>query len=174
MKKILAVLLSAVVVFGLAACGSSEAETTGASSTGASSKYVFTAKGTTIAMNAPAADIIAALGEPTSYFESESCAFKGLDKQYTYGSFIIYTYPKDDVDYINEVDIADDSVTTPEGIAIGATLDQVKAAYGEPTGTVGSAGYQYVDGDCTLLFVFDEETGTTLQSISYTADTGLK
>ena len=41
-------------------------------------------------MNTDVAPVIEALGEPLHYFESESCAFKGLNK-YTYGGFEIST-----------------------------------------------------------------------------------
>lgn len=92
--------------------------------------YSFTYNGVEIEMNAPAADIIAALGEPKSYTEEASCAFIGMDKTYFYGSFYLQTYPMEDVDYIYCVWLVDDSVTTAEGIYIGATQAQVEQAYG--------------------------------------------
>ena len=172
MKKIICLLM--VCMLALAACGGSgDAETTQASggTTQAAEQqstdaYVFTVKGVKVVMNAEAKPIIEALGECKSYHEEASCAFNGLDKEYNYGSFIIRTYPKDDVDYISAVDLMDDTVTTPEGLYIGATKDDVVKAYGQPSGDF----YEYVKGDCSLLFLFD---GDTVTSIQYTADTGL-
>ena len=175
MKKLLCILM--VCMLGLSACGGGSSETEAAGKTDAATTaagkeeaagdaFVFTVKGVKVVMNAEAKAVTDALGEPKSYHEEESCAFKGLDKEYNYGSYIIRTYPKDDVDYISAVDLMDDTVQTAEGISIGATKDDVVKAYGEPT----DGFYEYVKGDCTLLFLFD---GDAVSSIQYTADTGL-
>jgi len=71
------------------------------------------------------------LGEPTSYYESVSCAFEGMDKIYTYGSVQITTYTEKNVDYIYTIVLLDDSVTTPEGLYIGADALKVESAYGD-------------------------------------------
>ena len=172
MKKLICLLM--ICVLALSACGGSgDADTTKAAdgTTKAAEQqtgdaFAFTVKGVKVVMNAEAKAITDALGEPKSYREEESCAFKGLDKEYNYGSFIIRTYPKDDVDYISGVDLMDDTVSTPEGLYIGATKDEVVKAYGQPSGDF----YEYVKGDSSLLFLFD---GDTVSSIQYTADTGL-
>ena len=167
MKKLLSIVL-AVSLMALTACGGS------ADSSTAGSKYVFKSGDTVIAANAKAEPIIAALGEPKNYHESESCAFKGLDKEYTYPGFVITTYPKDGVDYIYTVVLTDDTVSIPEGISIGSNETDVKAKLGDPTGHVGGAGYQYQDGDCEMLVVFDEDTATTVQSITYYAQVDIQ
>ena len=119
MRKLLAVFMS-LMMLALVACDA----------TTNSSNFVFEANGTKIELGAKADDIIASLGEPVNYHESESCAFKGLDKEYTYPGFVITTYPKDDVDYIYTITITDDTVSTPEGLAIGSTTADVEVAYG--------------------------------------------
>ena len=92
--------------------------------------YVFVYNDVTIEMDAEAAPIVEALGEPASYFEAPSCAFEGIDKVYTYGSFELDTYPIEGTDYVSSVVIKDDMVSTPEGICIGSSRQDMEGAYG--------------------------------------------
>ena len=94
---------------------------------------------------------IKAAGEPLSYEESNSCAYLGLDKVWTYSGYTIYSYPVDGVDYLLQLVFTDDSVKTSEGISIGATEAEVKAAYGDVFETVGNA-ICYTRGDTVLQF----------------------
>jgi len=93
--------------------------------------YVFEYQGVKIGMDMEASPIIAALGEPASYFEAPSCAFEGLDKTYSYGSFEIDTYEQNGKDYISCVFFCDDLIETPEGVALFETKADMTAAYGE-------------------------------------------
>jgi ABC-type oligopeptide transport system substrate-binding subunit len=131
------------------------------------SGYYFTLNGVTVSANAAMAPIAESLGEPTSYFESESCAFQGLDKVYTYGSVVISTYPVDGVDFVYTIELKDDTVETPEGICIGSTKDDVTAAYGTAT-TESDTALSYEKEDCVLAFIFD---GDSVANITYTAIT---
>lgn len=92
--------------------------------------YTFTYNSCKIAMNADAAPVVEALGEPQTYTEETSCAFEGLDKTYCYGSFYLSTYPLEGKDYVYSVWFVDDSVATEEGVRIGNTQAEVEAAYG--------------------------------------------
>lgn len=146
---------------------SSTAPTTGGSNTQKETGYTYSLKGTTVAMNAEMAPIVTALGEPDKYFESESCAFQGLDKVYTYGSVVVNTYPKNDVDYVYSIELKDDTVQTAEGISIGASKSDVTAKYGSPSKETDTS-YIYTKGDSELAFIFD---GDSVKSITYTAVT---
>ncbi len=130
----------------------------------AESRYVLTYQGCALPANADFAPILGYLGEPASYFEAESCAFEGLDKTYTYDGVEIVTYPDGDVDRISFVRILTSAVSTPEGITIGATPEDVAAAYGEE----GASGqqYSYEDGDCILSIIFQDGKAV---SVEYTA-----
>ena len=97
---------------------------------GAIAGYTFVSKGVTLPVDADAAALIEALGEPKSYFEAASCAFEGLDKFYSYSGFEVDTYPLDNKDYVSLIILKDDSVTTPEGASIGISRDDVIKAYG--------------------------------------------
>lgn len=132
----------------------------------AESRYVLTYLGCPLPMNADFAPLLAYLGEPASYFEAESCAFEGLDKTYTYDGVEIVTYPDDDVDRISYVRILNDTVSTPEGITVGSTPEEVAAAYGAASGTQ----YSYEDGDCLFSVLFQD--GKAI-SVEYTALTDL-
>lgn len=130
------------------------------------SGYAFEHGDISIYMNTDVVPVIDALGESIHYFEAESCAFKGLDKTYTYAGFEITTYPSGDYDYISAIDLKDDTVSTPEGVFLGATVDDMIAAYGEEY--IESAGsYTYTKDDSKLQFiVMDDE----IIAITYLAD----
>ena len=178
MKK-LAVLLAAAML--MAGCGGSSAETTAAATSAAaeaqataaageqqaaaSDGYVFTVDGTTIAMNAEVAPILEKLGKEKNYFESASCAFEGLDKEYTYNGFVLKTYPLNDVDYVASITLQDDTVATPEGIAIGSELADVTAAYGDSS---SDTKCEYVKGDSQLLILLENGVVTSIQYVAIT------
>ena len=176
MKKFAILFVAMLILVG---CGSSDDKTTAAAGTtgeagttaaaaansGASDAFAFQSGDVTIAMNAEVAPILEKLGKEVEYFESESCAFKGLDKQYTYASFILKTYPIDGKDYVSSIEIKDDLVSTPEGISIGSSAADVTKAYGEP---VTAGNYSYTKGDSTLIFVIKDDAVTSIQ---YTAIT---
>jgi len=170
MKKLFVCLMAIVMVLAMAACGGTSEETKAADTTKAaeqsgSDAFVFTSNGVKVIMNAEAAPIVEALGEAKDYFESASCAFNGLDKQYTYNGFVLSTYPKEDVDYVYGVELKDDTVETAEGICIGSSYDDVVAKYG-PADSETSA--KYTKGDSQLLFLF---TSGAVSSIQYLAVT---
>ena len=121
----------------------------------ANSKLVFTYKGCPLPMNAEFGPLLDAIGEPDSYFEAASCAFDGLDKTYTYSGLEIITYPDNDVDYISSVRLLDGSVSTPEGVTIGSSQEDVTAAYGTDFEDMGT-GYSYQDGDTILEVLFQD------------------
>lgn len=193
MKKLICILLALCMIMALAACGSKDKvvanndqagnvqsdnndnaagnnaaeDQPAADSQGAPSEpgFVFTYNGTNISMNAPAADILAALGEPKNYTEEASCAFDGLDKTYYYGSFYLQTYPMTDGDYIYCLWMVDDSVNTAEGIYIGAPESQVEAAYGADSYN-GTNAYVVTKGDSKLTVIIE---GGVVSSIQYDA-----
>lgn len=172
-KKCFALLLALSLALALTACGggaqpsassapapsAAPSATGGGSQTGSDSqgpdRYVFLANGNTVAVNDNMADVLAELGEPLSYFEAESCAFKGLDKTYTYAGFSITTRPDGEQDFINSILLTDDSVTTPEGLYLGSSADDVLTAYGSDGEDLGTL-IAYTKGDCVLNFVLNE------------------
>lgn len=123
--------------------------------------YQFKYNNVVIDMNTDAEPIVEALGEPQEYFEAESCAFKGLDKFYYYNGIELTTYPTDNKDFISSINFSDDSVSTMEGIYLGATLQEVVQAYGEEY--IEEAGlYTFTRGKSKLTFLVEDEVVTTI------------
>lgn len=163
MKKIFGFAAALIaLMFVLTACGSDDSAS--GSETGAG--YEFKANGVTVAMNAKAADLVDKLGE-YEYFEAPSCAFQGLDKTYTYAGFELVTYEIDKVDHVLSVSLRDDSLTTPEGVTIGSSLEDMKKAYGEGFTQEGNS-YKYTKGKSILSFIVENGAVT---SIEYKTDT---
>lgn len=122
---------------------------------GGESAFVFlTGSGEQVALNENMEEVLSRLGDAQTYFESASCAFEGLDKQYGYSGFEITTRPEDTGDYVNSILLTDDSAATPEGVYIGCTPEQVTAAYGAGEETPG--GVRYTRGDTTLSFILED------------------
>lgn len=186
MKKVLAMTMAAAL-FLLAGCGDSERVisgevvnvTTGSQiqeeageqeglqpssqqeQTTAVKGYVFVTGGVTVEMDGDMAPVLAALGEPASYFEAASCAFEGLDKIYTYNGFEIDTYPARDTDLVSAVILKDDSVTTAEGICIGDSLEKLLAAYGEGNRENGMLVYE--KDDMKLCFILQDDSVISIE-----------
>ena len=168
MKKIFALILALTMVLTMAACGGeSPPETTAPAAqntptTPDASSWKYTVRGVDILMNAEAAPILEALGEPVSYTEEASCAFTGLDKTYNYGGFYLQTYPLGDKDYVFSAWLVDDSSTTPEGIYIGASQAEVEAAYGTE-GFNGSNAYVLKGTTSTLTIILEDGAVSSIQ-----------
>ncbi|MBD5551421.1 MAG: hypothetical protein HDQ96_09615 [Lachnospiraceae bacterium] len=125
--------------------------------------YVFRYNDIVMEMDADAAPVLEQLGEANSYFEAPSCAFEGIDKMYTYGSFELDTYPTGDKDFISAVIFKDDSITTPEGVGIGDSREKLTEAYGgEGAEELGMTVYR--KDDMKLCFIFQDDS---IASIEY-------
>lgn len=165
MKKFLLILTILCLALSLVACGGGS-ETGGNASgntiTVPEDTFTFEYKGTKIQFHAVAEPIIAALGEPVKYTESASCAFQGLDKSYYYGSFYLETYPVEDKDYVYGWWFADDSVSTEEGIYIGAPQAEVEKAYGAD-GYNGTNAYTIKRDSGSLTIILKDGLVSSIQ-----------
>lgn len=164
--------LSLVLVFSLAACGS-DTKDAGSDSTKQTQDsgekketgYTFEAGGVTMSVDMDTSEILDDLGEPSSTFEEPSCAAQGTAYIYTYPGFQITTYPDGEKNLIGYITLKDDTVSTPEGIDLSKTKEDVIAAYGEDY-TGDDRQISYKKGDMTLNFIFE---GDSLASIEYTS-----
>jgi len=115
-----------------------------------------------------AAPVLAKLGKEVAYSEATSCLFVGMDKTFDYTYLQIFTVPKDETDLLDGIYLLDDRYATARGIRVGATRDDVVAAYGAKDGE-DSLLYN-VGGDPTdisqpyIEFVFEDDK---LSAISY-------
>lgn len=136
-----------------------------AAQSGSTSGYAFTVKGTTITIGAEAADIISALGEPLSRYESPSCAFGDLDVIYTYSGFEVNTYQEKGVDYISAVILNDDSNATQEGLYIGEDEGKAEEIYGTPT-SKDAASKTFAKDNMKLMVIFKDGKVASIQYLS--------
>lgn len=187
-KKAVVLVLCAVLL--LAGCGSGaktitgdvktlggeneEKETEGEKEADVSEKvtqkgYVFIYNNVVMEMDADASSAIEQLGEPNSYFEAPSCAFEGVDKKYTYGSFELDTYPEGEKDHISAVVFKDDSITTPEGVGIGDSREKLAEAYGDG-GTEELGMTVYRKDDMKLCFIFQDDSIISIEYRSTVLD----
>ena len=73
--------------------------------------------------------------------------------------------PDNDVDYISSVRLLDGSVSTPEGVTIGSSQEDVTAAYGTDFEDMGT-GYSYQDGDTILEVLFQDGAVVSVEYIA--------
>ncbi len=180
MRRLLTVLLALMLTVSLAACAAEPAGTTPPAGNGTvpptqdgsetkptapGKAYTFTYGDLQMAVNAPAEPYITALGEPLSFTSEESCAFDGEDKTYYYGSFYLQTYPMGNQDFVYCLWLVDDTVSTEEGIYIGATQALVEKAYGAQWYN-GRNAFNILTGDCNLLILLEDGVVTSIQYLA--------
>lgn len=153
MKKILSIILCFVFVLAFSACGDTNTKSP------AVSAHSFASDEVKIEMGVNAADILANLGDPKTVTEEASCAFDGMDKTYYYGNFYLTTYPDGNDEYVYSAWFVDDSLTTEEGIYIGADKSEVENAYGTDCFN-GSNAYVIDKGNSKLTVIVEDDTVT--------------
>lgn len=137
--------------------------------TAAAKGYVYEQSGVTIGVDMDMAELVAALGEPDSYFEAASCAFEGLDKTYTYGSVEIMTYEMNQKDYVSSIYFKDDMVSTKEGVSLFMTKADMIKAYGEKEpDELGM--YVYEKDGMKLQFLLSGEEIISIEYVSTVLD----
>ena len=118
--------------------------------------FPFEAYGQVMYVCAPVKPVLDNLPEPRDRFESPSCAFEGLDITYFYPGFELTTYPENGEEHILSVILTDDSVSTPGGVFIGATVSNMEEAYGTDYTQKGGQ-YTYTAGKGSLVFTFRDD-----------------
>lgn len=153
MKKIILLILSLLIAgISLVCCTSKEK----------ADKYTFKSGAVEIIPGEDSSDIVAALGNANSYDEEDiGCGNNEVAKIYNYSGFQIKTYPDNSKDYIDTVTIKNDSVSTPEGITIGSSREDVIKAYGDNYETRGD-GIIYKKDKTTLNIIIRNDTVASL------------
>lgn len=93
------------------------------------------------------------LSETTAYMEAASCYFDGLDKVFTYEGYEVTTFPKEDGDYIQDINVSSETIKTDKGIGVGSSLSDVESAYGNDY-TVSGKMYEYYQDDTKYMYFF--------------------
>lgn len=136
----LVVLLACVMI--LSACGTPAADSNAPADSDSSEPAVltgsFSEKDLGICINdkihylrEDSAEVLTALGDGYEYSEMVSCVYDGKDKTYAYAGITVNTVPVDGKDIIEMFTLTDDTYSTLRGIKVGATREEVIAAYGE-------------------------------------------
>ena len=152
MKRILLILLAALLTLTmLASCNTSE-NTDGGEGASKSALKSFTYKGTEVKINSDSKDIVAKLGEPkeTEVFDA-GCGDSTPGYIYSYNGFEIVTNPKDGVNLVDKVKITSDLVSTPEGASVGMDKSDIIKIYGEPSAQSDEI-LRYTSGGTMLQF----------------------
>lgn len=174
MKRVIAVLLSVMLLCALTACGepaqpatTTEAvvdttaqvadDTTAAAETTAAVQdavegFSFTFEGVELI---PGQSFDAsALPTPQSVYQVPSCAIEGTDNVYNYGTIEVTAFNDGTGEVIYSVYIVDANTPTDEGLYIGDTVDHVIAAYGEDC-VRENGQITYQKGDTLLILIMD-------------------
>ena len=174
MKRVIAVLLSVMLLCALTACGepaqpatTTEAvvdttaqvadDTTAAAETTAAVQdavegFSFTFEGVEL-IPGQSFDT-SALPTPQSVYQVPSCAIEGTDNVYNYGTIEVTAFNDGTGEVIYSVYIVDANTPTDEGLYIGDTVDHVIAAYGEDC-VRENGQITYQKGDTLLILIMD-------------------
>ena len=119
MKTMLTLVFLCLLLCG---CGKQEIPTT---------HFSVTRAQTVIALDAPAAPVLEALGAPFGYGEQRGTSRKGVEKTYRFSGLDVRTYQGKDGERILDLTITDSGLETPQGISVGDTAAQVRSCFGE-------------------------------------------
>ena len=94
------------------------------------SDLTFAFNGAQITPDDNMSSVLASVGDAQNVTSVPSCIGVGEDKIYSYGEFKIESYPNSAGERVLNITIEGSTVSTPKGIRVGMTADDVKAAYG--------------------------------------------
>lgn len=176
MKKLLVLLMAALLMLALCACGESvpPAETQSPEETPDSNisdygELYFKSGETSFGIMDEAEPVLAALGEPDDTFESASCAYQGMDCFYYYDGFEIMVNDVDGVQRITGVTLSDDTVSTPQGVRIGMNVEEAIGLMGDIGYSLNGDVYSFEMGPCAFLLRVDAENSITAVEYSVKA-----
>lgn len=127
MKRIITVILAVMCALALCACSDNGDGTKAQTKTEYKPDYgeLYYASGDVkFGILDEADEVLSALGEPVSTFESNSCAYQGKDKFYYYDGFEILVNDVDGTERVTGITLADDTVSNPQGVKIGMKGDE--------------------------------------------------
>jgi hypothetical protein len=184
MKKILALTIAIMMLLCFTACnktsgtdmpqitmGAQQSETSVATDssqeategqkTEAGAAYVFAYQG--VKLQPGTAFDASALPEATSTYTVPSCALEGTDNVYNYDAFEVTAYNEGKGEFIYSIYFIDPNLTTPEGLALGDSLDKAISLYGDGY-TQEDSAYTYVGGNTMLVIILQNDA---IASIEY-------
>lgn len=112
----------------------------------------------TFMMADDATDMKEHMGEAMGYFEQASCAFKGLDRIYTYEDVIITTFEDGKTERIYSIELLTNDAKTSYATTVGDSVDVIKEKHED--------ALQNVEG----TDIYEVKDITTKQIITYYTD----
>lgn len=194
MKRVWVLMLALLMLLVVSACGSEKsdvapagkepvkeegaaepekavapAEDDKAESAGQEAGFDLNVNGVDIAMEAEAGPVLEALGEYESVFDMDSCAGLGTMRYYSYPGFELGTYEMEGRgELIYSLMFTNDLMETAEGILLGSTPAEAKAAY-EGEYTEDGSALKIDRGNCRLSIISDENAVTMIEYVSLAA-----
>ena len=167
MKKIIAFMLAALMLFALCACGGETSEepaqTAGTHEYTATleknyDKLCFVSGDVKFGIGDDANEIMPQLSSPIGTFESESCAYQGSDYFFYFDGFELRTNDFNKTLLITGITVSDDTVQNPQGVKIGMDIDEALELM-DMDYTDNGTVYKFTEGS-TVLRIRAGEDGT--------------
>lgn len=97
------------------------------------------------------------LPEASFTYQVPSCALEGTDNVYNYETFEVTAFNDGKSEYIYSIYLIDPNLTTPEGLALGDTLDKAVTLYGSGY-TQEDTAYIYESANTQLILILQEDS----------------
>ncbi len=162
MKKLLcvALILLCSLSFLLVACDSENGTTD-------SDIFYLEYSGTKITLGEDAGKTLEKLGTPKSKKEIGDCGGFGAQVKYEYTDITVYTLKTDTGETIDQISFENDLVSTPKGISISSSKDDVIKEYGTPA-KQNEEEIRYQKDNFILKFGIADGTVSSIDYISIT------
>lgn len=157
MKKLIAILLAALMLCAMTAC--TENEGTPTTTPTKVEGYTFTFQGLDLV---PGADFDAAALSIVESFENPNCAGEGKFITYLHDGMELTVNTNGDKTVVYSVFITDPNLATNEGLHLGDDLAAVTAAYGEAT-SEDDGLLTYVKNKTHLVIQLENELVTAIE-----------
>lgn len=158
MKKLIAILLAALMLCAMTACTENEGTPTTTTPTKVEG-YTFTFQGLDLV---PGADFDAAALSIVESFENPNCAGEGKFITYLHDGMELTVNTNGDKTVVYSVFITDPNLATNEGLHLGDDLAAVTAAYGEAT-SEDDGLLTYVKNKTHLVIQLENELVTAIE-----------
>ena len=103
--------------------------------------------------------MLPALPAYSSTFSEQSCAFPGADVSYSFDGFRITTNEIDGVSRITGISVKDDTVKTPQGLYIGMSEADARAAFP----ALSESGWNLENGTALLSVIVSDGVVTRIE-----------
>lgn len=171
MKKLIALLLAALMLTALTACGtetannsdpSQQTDPTQPQQTDPTQEDVFSIEYEGVELVPGAAFDPSQLPEADSVFEVPSCAIEGTDNVYSYPAFELTAYNDGTGEVIYSIYLTDVNTATKEGLYVGDDLARVTELYGTDY-VENDTELIYTKGDTMLSLLLEGETVISIE-----------